>query len=89
MKYHEGLIIQVIIYSGIWLLDEYTGLLICLILGLVIGALLLFSIVADKIEKSKVPSSYYKWMLLSSLTPLVIALIFTIIYSGNYDWLQK
>jgi len=88
MHYREGFLFQVIIYSIVWLIDDYIGLLLCLILGIVIGGLLLFALIADLVERSKVPKSYYWWMLISSLTPLLVALIFTLIYKGNFEWLK-
>ncbi|NNK89069.1 MAG: hypothetical protein HKO89_00535 [Saprospiraceae bacterium] len=88
IRYIEGILLQIIFYSIIWLISEYVGLLLCLIMGFVIGALLAFAWMVEFIEKSKVPSSYYKWMLISSLVPLIVALFFSLVYKGNFDWLS-
>ena len=85
--YKEGFLIQVIFYSGVWLISEYTGLLLCLLMSACIGSLLIFALVAELVQKSKVPKAYYKWMLLSSIAPAFVAIAFSLLYGGNFDWL--
>ena len=89
MTYLQGILLQIILYSSLWLWDEYIGFMLCLIMTAIIGGLLLFAILADWIEKSKVPKSYYKWMLISCLVPAAVAIFFTILYQGNFYWLEE
>lgn len=86
--YKEGFLIQLIIYAGFWALDEYTGMLICTIMAIVIGGLFLFSLVVELVQKSKVPKSFFYWMGLSVLAPLIIAVGFTLLFQGDLNWLK-
>lgn len=86
--YTEGFLIQVIIYATLWLINEYIALLLCLSLGLVFGSLLIFAFIIELIEKSKVPGSYFKWMMISCVAPLLTAAAFTLLYRGNFDWIN-
>jgi len=52
------------------------------------GGILFFAMMAELIEKSKVPRSYFKWMLTLFLAPLVVGIFFSVIYQGNFDWLK-
>lgn len=89
MKYRDGFLIQVILYTLLWLVSEYVGLLVCIVMASIFGAIWLFSIIVEKIEKSKVPQSFFGWMFLSIWPPLIVALAFTIYYKGNFDWLNQ
>ena len=84
--YKEGFLIQLIFYSVIWLVDEYTGLLLCVIMAGVIAALLVFALITELVQKSKVPKSYFYWMFLSALAPALVAVSFSLLYNGNFDW---
>jgi len=85
--YLEGCLAQAIFYSCIWLFDEYVGLLLCLIITIVVGGLLIFALIAEAIQGSKVPRSYFIWMLISSITPALVAIIFSVLYNGQFDWM--
>ncbi len=58
-------------------------------MGAVIFSLLGFSLLVEQVQKSKVPKSFYKWMLLSALAPIIVAIGFSVIYVGNFDWIQE
>lgn len=70
-------------------MSEYTGLLVCLIMAAVITAILIFSLVVEMIEKSKVPKSFFTWLFISIWPPIIVAIGFTIAYKGNFDWLNE
>ena len=50
MKYHEGFLAQIIIYSLIWLYDDYVGLVFSLIMCSILLALLIFAYMVEFIE---------------------------------------
>ena len=87
--YKEGFLIQVILYAIIWLVSEYAGMLVCVIMFGVLTGLLILSLLTELVQRSKVPASYFKWMALSALAPLVVAVGFSMIYGGNFDWLRE
>ena len=87
--YKEGFLAQVILYSLVWLISEYTGMLICVIMFAVITALLLLSLLTELVQRSKVPKSYFMWMALSAIAPLIVAIGFSMIYDGNFDCLME
>lgn len=89
MNYLLGFLIQLILYSTVWLMDEYTGLLVCMIMGFITGGILLFAVIIELVEKSKVPRSYFIWMGIACITPIVVATFFSIVYEGQFDWIDK
>jgi hypothetical protein len=86
--YKEGFLLQLIFYAGFWAVDEYAGLLICTIMAIVIGGLFLFSLVVELVQKSKVPKGFFYWMGLSALAPIIIAVGFTLLFQGDFNWLK-
>lgn len=89
MKYVQGLLIQSIIYLGLWIYDDYVGLVFSLIMASILVFLLVFASVVELIEKSKVPASYFKWMFLSILPPIIISLFFYVLKAGQFDWIDQ
>ncbi len=89
MKYRDGILIQLIIYASLWMYDDYVGLLFSIVMTVIIVALLAFALIAELIEKSKVPRSFYIWMLLSIIPPIVVSLFFTLITGGQFDWIDQ
>ena len=86
--YKEGFLIQLILYSLVWLISEYTGLLICVIMAGVMAAIWVFALVVELVEKSRVPKSYFWWMFLSALAPAVVAVLFSVMYGGEFNWME-
>lgn len=89
MTYLQGFLIQCIIYFLIWYFNEYLGLLICLIMSAITGGILIFALIAEMVDKSKVPRSYFKWMLTACIAPAIVAIFVTVLYQGNFDWLRE
>jgi len=89
MSYRDGLLVQTIAYILLWLYDDYVGLVISAVMAAILLALVCFAAIAELIEKSKVPASYYKWMLLSIIPPVVVSLFFTLITGGQFSWINQ
>lgn len=64
------------------------GSLLSLIVPLIAFAILVISIITEKIEKSNVPKSYYAHMLIIILVPIIVGLSFSLIYEGQLDWIE-
>ncbi len=81
------ILLQAVLYSGLWLWDEYVASYFTLILPGIILAILLLSTISDFIEPSRIPGWYYWIMFVSILTPLIVGALFYSLYGGQLDWL--
>lgn len=82
------ILVQAILYTGLWLWNEYIASYLTLIFPSIILVILLIAIIADFIEPSRIPKWYYAMMICSILTPLLIGLLFYFLSEGQLDWLQ-
>jgi len=86
--YKEGFLVQLILYSLAWVVSEYVGFLICVIMSGVLGAIWIFALVVEMVEKSKVPRSYFRWVFLSALAPALVLILFSLLFEGDFNWLE-
>lgn len=85
----EIFLIEILAYTIIWLVSDYAGALLSIIISSVFFFILILSLVAEWIERSKVPRWYYQLMVISILAPLLVMLIFTFIKGGQLDWFSR
>ncbi len=85
----EGFLIQTILYLLLWFWDEYAASLISIVFVAITFFILIVSFIAELIERSKVPRSYFIWMIITILAPLFAAIIYIGIMGGQLDWLEK
>ena len=83
------LLFQAVVYAGLWLWNEYVATYITLIFPGILTVLLILSSIADWIEPSRITKWYYLLMIGSIVVPLIIGLVFYIMYDGNLDWLRN
>ena len=69
-------LVQVIFYGLVWFIDDYFAILMTSILVTILVAILIISLISELIEKSKVPSSFFKTIGVSIVIPIVVALFF-------------
>lgn len=84
----EVFLIQLIFYLILWLTNDYIAMLLSLVFGCISFFILLISIIAEMLDRSKVPAWYYGLMLASMLAPLIVGVIMTYIM-GTPEWMQK
>jgi hypothetical protein len=84
----EIALVEIIFFLSLWLLDEYIASLVTSIMVPIFGAILVISLIAELIERSKVPKVYFYFLIISVIIPTIIGLFFLIIYQGNLDWLD-
>lgn len=89
IKTHEILLIESIFFSIIWLVDEYIAFLLSIVLSVIIFCILIISIIAEMVEKSKVPRSFFVKMFLSLIPPIVMLILYFTASDGNIEWLEK
>ena len=86
--YEVGLI-QIVIYSVVFFFNPYIGFLLCLTIGVVSLAILILSVITEMVERSKVPKSYYKYMMTAILSPFLVLLIFSLFDPAAFSWLDE
>lgn len=88
MKYYkEILLIEAIIFSIFWASNDYLATLLTFIAVPVFGAILIVSLIAEKIESSKIGKHYFLLMAGLALIPALIFLIMFIANGGtSFDW---
>ena len=79
---------QAVIYTSLWLWNEYVASYLTIIFPGIILFILIIAIIADLIEPSRIPGWYYGLMLISIFTPLVIGAVFYYLSDGQLEWLQ-
>jgi hypothetical protein len=84
----EIFLLEVVAWLGLWLLDDYLATLLTLIIGAIVSAVLLVALMAEGIERSKVPRKYFYVMLLSIVAPLVAGILYLSIFGGDLIFLK-
>ncbi len=85
----EIFLLQTIGWLGLWLLSDYVAALLTLIIGSIVSAVLIFALIAEAIERSKVPKKYFQVMVLSILSIVVAAAIYLTLLGGDLDFLSR
>lgn len=85
----EIFLLEVVAWLGLWLLNDYLATLLTLILGAIVSAVLAIALIAEAIERSKVPRRYFYIMLLSIAAPVCAAGLYLLIFGGELSFLSK
>jgi len=83
-----GLILA-ILECSLWLLDEWTGVFISLLLTLLSAFILCISLVVEWIEASKTPSWYYRLMFQIFIISFGFTLLFASLNGFHFDWQKR
>ena len=83
----EIFFIQIIIYLLLWLWNDFVATLLSLSFAAIGIFVLLISLIAEIIDRSKVPRWYFYVIVLSVLTPILIGSLFMFIKKGSLDWM--
>jgi hypothetical protein len=84
----EIFLIQLAVWLLLWLGNDYLATLLTLIIGAIVSAVLIIALLAEAIERSKVPRRYFYGMALSILAPVVAALVYLFVFGGQLQFLQ-
>lgn len=82
----EIILIEAIILSVVYAIDSYIGLLLCLIIAVLSAAILIITLLAEVVERSKVPRSYFSSLATICGTAIVVMLFFSFFSKGSLDW---
>ena len=91
MKYtKEILIAEAIIYIIFWITNEYVATLMTFIAVPIFTGILIVSLIAEKIERSKISKDYFILMAGLALIPSVIFIGIFIANGGtSFDWAKQ
>jgi hypothetical protein len=84
----EVFLIQALFYTVLWMWNDYVATILTLSLSAIALFILLISLVAEALDRSKVPRWYFWVMGISTLTPLIIGAFFLTIKHGSLDWMK-
>ncbi|MDF1697025.1 MAG: hypothetical protein P1U56_14380 [Saprospiraceae bacterium] len=84
----EICLMQAVFYCLLWLSNTYLATLFTFILVPIFASLLIISLIAELLDRSKVPKWYFKFMFLSVIIPLIVAMFFYNANDGFFDWMQ-
>ncbi len=85
----EIFLFEIIIWLGLWLLNDYVATLLTLAVGAIVLAVLVIALLAELVERSKVPRRYFSIMGLSLLAIIVSAGIYLSIFGGKLAFLEQ
>jgi hypothetical protein len=84
----EIFLLEMAVWLALWLANDYLATLLTLIISAIVFAILVIALLAEAIERSKVPRTYFWIMGLSVLAPLVSALLYMFIFGGQFEFLK-
>jgi hypothetical protein len=85
----EFLLIQIVFYAIIWLIDEYIGSLLTVVLTPIFFMILVVALIAEVIDRSRVPRAFFYYFSTCIIAPAVVGIFFAVVYEGKFDWLQN
>jgi len=85
----EIFLIEFVFFALLWLVDDYIASMLTVVISSICFFILILSLIAEWIEKSKVPKSYYIIMFISTITPWIVTGAFVFFAGVDFDWLKK
>lgn len=81
------MIIEAIAFTALWIIDEYIATLLTFIAVPIFGGILIVSLIAEKIERSKIQKEYFFLMAGLAIIPVLIFIgIFLFNGGTSFDW---
>lgn len=85
----EIFLLELVIWMGLWLMNDYIATLLTLIVASIVSAVLLIALISEWLERSRVPKKYFQVMALSIVAPLISAALYMALFGGRLDFLGK
>jgi hypothetical protein len=79
---------ELAIWLVLWLVNDYIATLLTFILGSIFCAILIFALIAEGIERSKVPRKYFEVMAMSIIAPLLAGAVYLWLFGGSLTFLS-
>lgn len=81
------MIIEAIAFTTLWIIDEYIATLLTFIAVPIFGGILMVSLIAEKIERSKIQKEYFFLLAGLAIIPVLIFIGIFIFNGGtSFDW---
>lgn len=84
----EIFLIEFIIYSLLWLWNDYVASMLTVVMTAICFFILIVSLLAELVERSKVPRWYYYFMAISVAAPIIVALTFIYFMGADFEWMS-
>ena len=85
----EIFLLETAAWLALWLVSDYIATLLTLILGAIVSAVLSIALMAEWVERSKVPRRYFQVMALSIAAIVVAAGLYMVIFGGQLGFLKR
>ncbi|MCA0235593.1 MAG: hypothetical protein LCH81_04345 [Bacteroidetes bacterium] len=85
----EIFLMEMVIWLGLWLSNDYVATLLTLTIGAIVSAVLIIAGLAELIERSKVPKRYFQIMGISILSIVLSALLYMWLFEGRLNFIEK
>jgi len=83
----EIFLIEFILFSLLWLWDDYIASMLTVVFTFIFFFILLISLMVELVERSKVPKWYFTFMAISIFAPIVAAFVFIFFMGADFEWL--
>ena len=84
----EVFLIEALCYIVLWMWNDHVATILTLSLSAIALFILIISLIAESLDRSKVPRWYFWVMGISIFTPLIIGAFFLTIKNGTLDWMK-
>jgi uncharacterized membrane protein HdeD (DUF308 family) len=84
----EVFLIQAVFYIVVWMWNDHAATILTLSFAAIALFILVISLIAEVLDRSKVPRWYFWVMVISVLTPLIIGAFFLTLKNGTLDWMK-
>ena len=84
----EIVLVESIFFTLCWIINDYIALILSIALTAIIAAVLLIAMVSEKIERSRVPRSFFVTLFVCVFPPIIIGLVYHFAIEGQYAWLE-
>ncbi len=85
----EIFLLETAAWLALWLVSDYVATLLTLILGAIVSAVLVIALMAEWVERSKVPRRYFQVMALSIVAIVAAAALYMVIFGGQLSFLKR
>ena len=85
----EIFLLETAAWLTLWLISDYVATLLTLILGAIVSAVLAIALMAEWVERSKVPRRYFQVMALSIVAIVVAAGLYMAIFGGELSFVKE
>ncbi|MBK8426417.1 MAG: hypothetical protein IPL27_10830 [Lewinellaceae bacterium] len=85
----EIFLIEMVVWLGLWLSNDYLATLLTLTIGAIVLSVLLIALAAEAIEPTKVPRRYFWIMAVSILAPVLAAGLYVLLFGGKLGFWSR